>query len=33
MKKLLAGLLMSVAGVSAHGGEWMPYVYQAPVVI
>ena len=33
MKKLLAGLLMSVAGASAHGGEWMPYVYQAPVVI
>lgn len=33
MKKLLAGLLMSVAGMSAHGGEWVPYVYQAPVMV
>lgn len=33
MKKLLAGLLMSVAGISAHGDEgWGPYVYQAPIV-
>jgi hypothetical protein len=32
MKKLLVGLLMSVAGMNAHGGEWVPYVYHSPIV-
>jgi len=33
MKKLLVGMLLLVAGSSARGDEWVPYVYRTPIIV